>query len=190
MNALRGSRPILAAAPGGVQVLGRPDLGDALVDAANKARADVDAAAGDYALPQPAKTQAQAIRAYILLMRSAALEDKTNAWAWKKRANEAAWKFTSAGASVLNILQTALDLLSTAPRTKEVAKVVYRSSVGRSTTPRRRSSGSSSTSRSAEPVVDTAPAVDVSALPSWAPWAAGGVAALAALILLWPSRRS
>lgn len=186
----RSTRPILLAAPGGLEVLGQPGMGDALTDAANAARAKVDADAGDYALPQPAKTQAQAIRAYILLMRAASGEDKRNAGAWKKRANEAAWRFTSGNASIQNILQTAVDLTrSAAPRTNELARMVLRTSVVVAVPKRRRAAGGGS---STDLPVEAPPAAPsfLDGLPSWVPWAAGATAAAALLILLLPPRRS
>lgn len=135
-----------------------------------------DAAAG-YHLPAPATTPAEAIMAFIKVMRLAAAEDKRNEGFYKGQAHDAADRYVGANAPIWNVLQAAVDLTKGAPGAQAMASKVLRDSGGvpvAAGPPEQPKSGRRRRRAASDGV------------PSWAPWAAGGVAVLALLSLVKP----
>lgn len=163
------------------------NLGDALSEAMAAERVKVNDEAGDYRLPQAAKTHAQAVMALILLMRSAEAEHPSSAAFYKGVAREAAYKFRNSG--IGNILKTGVDLTKDIARTGQIARDVYTASVGATLPPRKAPRKSGRRSTDTPEVLDTtdltAPTSWRDRIPTWAPWVAGGtLLALTAVIAL------
>lgn len=166
------------------------EFGDALKDAEAAARKQVWKDAVGYTLPAKPTTRAQAIVAFMMLMRSAKTETPSNNAFWNRAYDEAAYNFRNN--SIDHILRSAVSYTRPAPRTQDVAKSLL-SAKAPSKSPVK------TVKQAAQKLVDAltpsstpAPAQDTPAeaswtdsIPTWVPWAAGGtLLALSTLLLL------
>lgn len=163
------------------------EFGAALRDDEAAARKKVWAAAGGYALPAPVANRAQAIMAFMLLMRKASDEAPSNTAFWNRAYDEAAYNFRSS--SVDHILRSAVSYTRPAPDTQAIAKkIMYKPAEKASTgikAAAKRVAKVFTPPASAPPAPDDAAALSwYDSIPTWVPWAAGGVLLLGTTALV------
>lgn len=169
---------------------GTREFGAPTVDI-DEARKRVWASAGGYALPAPVTTRALAIAAFMLLMRKAREETPSNAAFFRRSENEAAYNFRAS--SVDHILRSAVDYTRSAPDTQAIAKkITYKpAKVSVAADPTGIKAAAKRVVEVFTPPASEPPApADAAALswydsiPTWVPWAAGGVLLLGTTALV------